>query len=84
MKIAIERSAARGVATAEEGEIYVDEDGDLNLVVAATHIKGVDQENLVVCCLKGDAAWIRGLADADHLAGMTRLVAGDQIILTVE
>ena len=39
MKIAIDMSAT-GRASAEEGEIYIDEDGDVNIVVAATHIAG--------------------------------------------
>jgi hypothetical protein len=83
MKIAVNMSAT-GRASAEEGEIYIDEDGDVNIVIAATHIAGLKEEDLVVCCLKGDAAWIRGEADPTHLAGMTRLTTGDSVTFTVE
>ena len=68
----------------DEGDLFVDGDGDLNIVVAATHIKGVRDSDLVVCCVHKDAAWIRGLADADHLADLRRLSSGDSVTLTVE
>lgn len=83
MKIEIDKAPALALA-AKEGDLYVDEDGDVNIVVAATHIKGVNEENLVVCCLNGDAAWIRGLADQDRLAGLTRLASGDRITITID
>jgi hypothetical protein len=83
MKIAVDMSAT-GRASAEEGEIYIDEDGDVNIVVAATCIAGLKEEDLVVCCLKGDAAWIRGGANPKYLAGMTRLTAGDSVTIMVE
>jgi hypothetical protein len=83
MKIVVDMSAT-GRASAEEGEIYIDKDGDVNIVVAATHIAGLKQEDLVLCCLKGDAAWIRAEADPKHLAGMTRLTTGDSVTITLE
>ena len=83
MKIAVDRPASRR-ANAEEGEIYIDEDGDVNIVIAATHIAGLKEEDLVVCCLKDDAAWIRGGADPERLAGMTRLTKGDSVTMTIE
>lgn len=83
MKIAVDISAT-GRASAEEGEIYIDEDGHVNIVVAATHIAGLKQEDLVLCCLASDAAWIRGEADPKHLAGMTRLAPGDSVTITLE
>lgn len=83
MKFAIETSVVSHPQP-EEGQIYIDEDGDVNIIIAATQIKGVREEDLVVCCLKGDAAWIRGGADAKSLAGMTRLTPGDRITITVE
>ena len=83
MKIAI-NTATTGHTKAEEGEIYIDEDGDVNIVIAAAHIEGLKEEDLVVCCLKGDAAWIRGRADPKHLARMTRLTAGDRVTITIE
>lgn len=83
MIVTIDRSAL-GYRQAEEGELFLDEDGDLNVVVAAAHLEGVRPDDLVVCCLKGDAAWIRGRADADNLAGMNRLVSGDRVTITAE
>ena len=83
MKIAVDMSATARTR-AEEGEIYIDEDGDVNIVIAATHLAGLKEEDLVVCCLKGDAAWIRGGADPKHLAGMRRLTTGDSVTFTVE
>jgi hypothetical protein len=83
MKIAIDTSIS-GQPRPEEGEIYIDEDGDVNIVIAAAHVEGLKDEDLVVCCLKGDAAWIRGGADAKNLAGMTRLTTGDRVTITVE
>lgn len=68
----------------DEGDMFLDEDGDLNIVVTATHIRGVRDSDLIVCCVHRDAAWIRGLADAEHLAGLRRLVTGDSVTLTVE
>ena len=67
-----------------EGDLFLDEDGDLNIVVAATHLKGVRDEDLVLCCVHQDAAWIRGLADRDHLSGLRRLQPGETVTLTVE
>jgi hypothetical protein len=83
MKIAVDMSATARTR-AEEGEIYIDEDGDVNIVIAATHLAGLKEEDLVVCCLKGDAAWIRGGADSKHLAGMRRLTTGESVTFTVE
>lgn len=68
----------------EEGDLFVDADGDLNIVCAATHIKGLREEDLLVLCVHGDAAWVRGKADADNLAGLRRLAPGEQVTLTVE
>lgn len=83
MKITIDRNDASGCRP-EEADLYLDPDGDLNIVLAATHLSGLKEEDLVVCCLAGDAAWIRGRADADMLAGMTRLGTGDRITIQVE
>ncbi len=83
MIVSIDRSATAWPQP-EEGDLFLDEDGDLNLVVAAVHLEGVRPDDLVVCCLKGDAAWIRGRADRDTLAGMNRLAPGDRITLTAE
>jgi hypothetical protein len=68
----------------QEGDLFLDEDGDLNIVVAATHLRGIKDEDLVLCCVHRDAAWIRGLADQDHLAGLRRLSPGETVTLTVE
>lgn len=83
MRISIDTSST-GQVKPEEGEIYIDEDGDVNIVVAAAHVEGLNDEDLVICCLKRDAAWIRGGADPKHLAGMTRLTTGDRVTITVE
>ena len=83
MKISVD-TPRNGHPTPQEGEIYIDEDGDVNIVVAAAHIEGLREEDLVICCLKGDAAWIRGGADPKRLAGMTRLTTGDRVTITIE
>ncbi len=83
MRVAIETSVI-GRPKAEEGQIYIDDDGDVNIIVAASEIQGVQEEDLVICCLKGDAAWIRGGANAKTLARMTRLTAGDRVTITIE
>lgn len=83
MKIAIEKGSLSSV-TADEGELFVDEDGDLNIVLAATHLNGIKEEDLVVCCLRSDAAWIRGAANHAELSRMTRLAPGDRITITIE
>lgn len=83
MRISIDTSST-GQPTPEEGAIYIDEDGDVNIVIAAAHVEGLREEDLVVCCLKGDAAWIRGGAAPSQLAGMTRLTTGDRVTITVE
>lgn len=83
MRIAIETSATNQPHP-EEGQIYIDEDGDVNIIIAAAQIEGVRKEDLVVCCLKGDAAWIRGGANANAVVGMTRLTTGDRVTITVE
>ncbi|TVR97818.1 MAG: hypothetical protein EA406_08860 [Rhodospirillales bacterium] len=83
MKITIDRTNATD-RRPEEADLLLDPDGDLNIVMAATHVSGLREEDLVVCCLAGDAAWVRGRADAATLAGMTRLTTGDRIIITVE
>jgi hypothetical protein len=86
MKIAIDRTA-NGPAHPEEGDIYIDEDGDVNIVIAAAQIddlRNLKKEDLLVCCLKGDSAWIRGKANIQHLAPMIRLTSGDTVTITVE
>ena len=83
MKISVQKSDER-LPRCQEGDLFLDEDGDLNIVVAATHLKGVREEDLVVCCVHGEAAWIRGLADGEHLARMRRLDPGETVTLMVD
>lgn len=64
--------------------MYIDGDGDINIVVAATNIENVSNEDLIICCVKEDVAWIRGLADGVSLEKMTRLLPGDTVTLVVE
>jgi hypothetical protein len=83
MRIVVDRATARE-REPREAEIYLDADGDLNIVVAAVNLEGVRDEDLVVCCIKDDAAWIRGLAPRLGVDKMTRLLPGDSVTLVIE
>lgn len=82
MQINVDRTPPRKERAAE-GDIYVDSDGDVHIVLAAANLADIRDEELVVCCLRDDAAWVRGRASAVQLDAMTRLSAGDSVTLTV-
>ncbi len=83
MKVQVTAMRSTG-SRVREGELYLDDDGDLNVVVAAANLEGVNDEDLVLVCIKDDAAWIRGPASRFDTCGMTRLVSGDAVTITVE
>jgi hypothetical protein len=83
MKVIVNGSRA-GHPKIEEGDLFIDRDGDVNLVVAAGHLDGVRDEDLVVCCIRENMAWIRGPVGKVELSQMTRLASGDSVTLAVD